>query len=150
MVGVATSAARASACAAAVLVARATVLVPPLDRAACDAATNAADTTVFAAVQVLVRVSAVSGTAFDASTNVADTAAFVVLPVPSLAVFAGIRAEAALDIASAQYPPTMPCTGRRTGTGRERAGASAGPLCRTRCRQRSSRTMRPACSPSLC
>lgn len=125
------------------------VHVPPADRAACDAATNVVDTTAFVAVPVRVLVLA-AGAAFDAATNVADTTVFVVsfvvsfvVLVPSLAGAAGIRAEAAYGVASA-------CTGPRTGKGREKVEASAGPRCRTRCRRRSSRTTRPACSPSPC
>lgn len=144
----ATSAVRVSAFAAVVLVACAAagVLVPPFDRAACVVATNVVDTTVFVAV----RVSVLGGAASDAATSVADIAAFVVPLVPSVAVAAGIRAEAAFGTASAQCPPTTPCTGRRTGTGRETVEASAGLRYRTRCRRRSSRTTRPACSPSPC
>lgn len=141
----ATSAVRVSAFAAAVLVACAAagVLVPPFDRAACVVATNVVDTTVFVAVRVPVRVSVLGGAASDAATSVADIAVFVVPLVPSVAVAAGIRAEAAFGTASA-------CTGRRTGTGRETVEASAGLRYRTRCRRRSSRTTRPACSPSPC
>lgn len=128
------------------------VHVLPADRAACDAATNVVDTTAFVAVPVRVLVLA-AGAAFDAATNVADTTVFVVsvvVLVPSLAGAAGSRAEAVYGVASAQYPPTMPCTDCRTGKGREKVEASAGPRCRTRCRRRSSRTTRPACSPSPC
>lgn len=121
------------------------VHVLPADRAACDAATNVVDTTAFVAVPVRVLVLA-AGAAFDAATNVADTTVFVVsvvVLVPSLAGAAGSRAEAVYGVASA-------CTDCRTGKGREKAEASAGPRCRTRCRRRSSRTTRPACSPSPC
>lgn len=150
MVSAATSAVDASAFGVvaldvAIACAAFSVHVPPADHAACDAATNVVDTTAFVAVPVRVLVLA-AGAAFDAATNVADTTVFVVsflVLVPSLTGAAGIRAEAAYGVASA-------CTGPRTGKGREKVEVSAGPRCRTRCRRRSSRTTRPACSPSPC